>query len=40
MADNGHDITMPARLGSQNTEAIVSIVVRDPLNEAHQTFLG
>ena len=40
MADNGHDITMPARLGAQNAEAVLGIVVRDALDEAGQNFLG
>ena len=40
MADNGHDIAMPARLGAQNAEAILGIVVRDALDEAGQNFLG
>ena len=40
MADNGHDVTMPARLGAQNAEAVLGIVVRDALDEAGQNFLG
>ena len=40
MADHGHDITMPARLGAQNAEAILGIVVGDALDEAGQHFLG
>jgi hypothetical protein len=34
MADHGHDITMPARLGSQNAKAILGVVVGDALDEA------
>jgi hypothetical protein len=34
MADKGHDITMPARLGSQNAKAILGVVVGDALVEA------
>jgi hypothetical protein len=33
MADNGHDITMPARLRPQNAKAILGIMVRDGLDE-------
>ena len=40
MADHGHEITMPARLGPQNAEAVLVIVVGDPLDEAGQHFLG
>jgi hypothetical protein len=40
MADNRHDITMAARLGPQNAEAVLGIVVRDALDEAGQHFLG
>jgi hypothetical protein len=39
MADNGHDITMPARLGSQNAKAILGIMVRDALDEPGKNFL-
>jgi hypothetical protein len=39
MADNGHDITMPARLGPQNAKAIPDIMVRDALDEAGKNFL-
>ena len=40
VADHRHDITMPARLGSQNTEAVLGVVVGDALDEAGQCFLG
>ena len=40
MADNGDDITMPARLGPQHAKAILDIMVRDALDEARQHFLG
>jgi hypothetical protein len=33
MADHGHGITMPARLGAQNAEAILSVVVSDTLED-------
>ena len=39
MADNGHDITMPARLGSQNAKAVLGIMVRDALDETGKNFL-
>ena len=39
MADNSHDITMPARLGPQNAETILGIMVGDTLDEAGQHFL-
>src|SRR5271167_2361565 len=39
MADNGHDITMPARLGPQNAKAILSIMVRDALDETGKNLL-
>jgi hypothetical protein len=39
MADNGHDITMPALLGSQNAEAVLSIMVRDALDEPGKSLL-
>ena len=40
MADDGHDITMPARLGAQNAEAILGVVIGDALDQAGQHFLG
>jgi len=39
MADNGHDITMPARLGPQNAKAILGVMVRDALDETGKNFL-
>jgi hypothetical protein len=39
MADNGHDITMPARLGPQNAKAILDIMVRDALDETSEHLL-
>jgi hypothetical protein len=39
MADNGHDITMPARLGPQNAKAILGIMVRDALDEPGKNLL-
>jgi hypothetical protein len=40
VADNGHDITMAARLGSQNAKAILGIMVRDALDETGKYHLG
>jgi hypothetical protein len=40
MADHGHDVTMPARLGPQNAEAILGVMKGDALDEASQHFLG
>jgi hypothetical protein len=40
MADNRHDITMAARFGAQNAEAILGVVVGDALDQAGQHFLG
>ena len=40
MTDHGHEVTMPACLGAQNAEAILAIVVGDPLDEAGQNLLG
>jgi hypothetical protein len=40
MADHGHHIAMPARLGAQNAEAVLVIVVGDALDEARQNLLG
>ena len=39
MADNGHDITMTARLGPQNAKAILDIMVRDALDDTGNNFL-
>ena len=40
MADYGHYVQMPARLSSQNTEAILSVMVSHALDETSQNFLG
>jgi hypothetical protein len=39
MADNCHDVTMAARLGSQNAKAILDIMVGDVLDERGKNFL-
>jgi hypothetical protein len=39
MADNGHDITMPACLGSKNAKAVLGIMVRDALDETSKNLL-
>ena len=39
MADYGHDVTMPAGLGTQNAEAILGVVVGNTLDQAGQNFL-
>jgi hypothetical protein len=39
MADHGHDITMPARLGPQNAKAILGIMVGYALDETGKNFL-
>jgi hypothetical protein len=39
MADNGHDITMPARLSPQHAEAILSVMVCDALDETGKGLL-
>jgi hypothetical protein len=39
MADNGHDITMTARLGPQNAKAILGVMIRDALDETGENFL-
>ena len=39
MADNGHDIGMPARLGPQNAKAILDIMVCDALDDAGKNLL-
>jgi hypothetical protein len=36
MANHGHDVTMPARLGAQNAKAIFGVVVGNSLDEARQ----
>ena len=40
MPNDGHEITVPARFGTQNAEAIVDIVVSDALDDAGQEFQG
>src|SRR6516164_9362703 len=40
MANHGHDVTMPARLGAQNAKTIFGVVVGYSLDEARQHFLG
>jgi hypothetical protein len=39
VADNGHDITVPTRLGSKNAKAILGIMVRDALDETGKNLL-
>ena len=39
MTNNGHDITMPARLGPQYAKAILDIMIRDALDETGKNFL-
>ena len=39
VTNNGYDITMPARLGSQYAKAIFNIMVRHALDEAGKNFL-
>ena len=39
MADNGHDVMMTARLGSQDAKAILDIIVRDALDERGKNWL-
>ena len=40
MPHDGHDTTVPTRLGAQNAKAILDIVVGDALDEAGQDFGG
>src|SRR5208337_5583966 len=40
VADDGHKITMAARLRSENAEAVLGVVEGDPLDEASEHFLG
>jgi hypothetical protein len=40
VADDGHQLPMPAGLGPQNAEAVLRVMEGDPLNEAGQYFLG
>ena len=39
MPDNGHDITMTARLGPQHAKAILGVRIRDALDETGENFL-
>jgi hypothetical protein len=39
VADNGYDITMPARLGPQHAKAILNIMVRDSFDETGRNFM-
>jgi hypothetical protein len=39
MADNGHDVTMAAYLGSQDAEAILDVMIRDALDEPGKNLL-
>ncbi len=39
LPDHGHQIAMPARLGSENAEPVLLIVEGDPLDQAGQHFL-
>ena len=39
MANHGHDVAMPARLGTQNAEAVLGVVVSDAFDETGQHFL-
>jgi hypothetical protein len=39
MPDNGHDITMTARLGPQHAKAILGVMIRDALDEIGENFL-
>jgi hypothetical protein len=40
MAYDGYYVAMPARLGAQNTEAILGVVICNALDQAGQYFLG
>jgi hypothetical protein len=40
MADHCHDITMAARLGAQNAEAILGVMKGDAFDQAGQRFLS
>jgi hypothetical protein len=39
MAYHGYNITVATRLGAQDTETIIGVVVSDALDEAGQDFL-
>jgi hypothetical protein len=40
MADDGNEVAMAPSLDPDDTEAVLVIVVGDPLDEAGQNFLG
>ena len=39
MADNGDDVTVPARLGPQHAKTILDIMVRDSFDETGKNFM-
>jgi hypothetical protein len=39
VTNNGHDVTMPARLGPQHAKAILNIMVGDAFDETGKNFL-
>src|SRR5262245_33914234 len=40
MANHGHDVTMPARLGAHDAKTVLGVVVGYSLDEAREHFLG
>ena len=40
MADDGHQIAMPARFRPEHAEAVLGVMEGDPLNEACENFLS
>ena len=40
MANHGHKVSMPARLGAENAEAVLGVMKGHALDEARQHFLG
>ena len=40
MSNDGHQITVAARLRPWNAEAVLVVVEGDPLDEARENFLG
>jgi hypothetical protein len=40
MADDGHEIAVPARFRPENAKAVLGVVEGDPLDEASENFLG
>ena len=40
MADDGHQIAVPARFRPENAEAVLGVVEGDPLDEAGENFLS